>query len=140
MEAVSWETPIETEISWGKIPDEEGPKMYQHAKPVRAGNRVLLEYVFRDSNGVIIPLTGLAVVKVYAKLEGAGSGSTLANFDTDRDTGRVYAEDFYFAIEGVWMLQFIVYNGAVIARKGDPAKVKVGPNLDSINSDEELPY
>lgn len=140
MEAISWETPIETRISWGKIPDEEGPKVYQHPKPVRAGNRILLEYVFRDSDGVIIPLTGLAYVEVYAKMEGGLAVHTLASFDADRSTGRVYVENFYFASEGIWWLQFFVYNGAVVARKGDPAKVKVAPNLDSITSSEELPY
>ncbi len=139
-ETISWETPIETEISWGAVPTEEGPKLYQHVKPVRVGNRINLSYVFRNSAGTIIPLTGLAAVKVYYKNEGGDSAWMLAAFDTDRTTGRVYVTDFYFPTSGFWTIQFFVFDGATIARKGDIAKVRVPDNLDSITAAEDLPY
>jgi len=140
MESLLWQTTIERSVSWGLIPDEEGYVLYQHQKPVRAGNKILLEYIFRDRTGGIITLAGLSYVNVIAKLEGTAITTTLASFDVDRSTGRVYKEGFSFTSSGIWTVQFVAYDGAGVPIKGDPAKIKVAKNLDSINSGEELVY
>lgn len=130
---IAWNSPIQTQITWGGPRSEENSTMYRHTEKIRKGNTVDLEYVFRKGDGTVIPLTAKPLGTMIAKLSGAAAVTQTATFDPDRVTGRMYAS-FKFDTAGIWNIQFKADDTTGDAPiEGDPAMVEVANNVDDLS-------
>lgn len=134
-------------IEWHVRPDrtdyelpQRGPNdMIEETFPVRVNSGTTLRYIFRDRDGVIIPLTNYTLVKFVSKVVGGTKAEIAAEFD-DKAGGSVFVDDFSFDTTGIWNAQFYCEDAEGVKLYGEPIQFRVVKNVEDLDAEELMIY